>query len=429
MIKKIIIEKLFNQFNYSIELKDNGVTILTGPNGFGKSTILKSIEALNKGDLFFFEKLEFSRLDFYDVSGLNNLRLRKEKGELKINGIPIDEKILHKNIMEKARRDRYLRRISDDTWIDRRNDNVFKKIDLYEKYYNDYEFTFQIDNEIIENEIDIKDSYNNEIINLIKLMKVVSGDIRYIKEQRLYVEKNNFRMEEIQLINVIDELPNRFKSIVNEVSNEYSYKANKLDSTYPSRLFETKDGISKQEYLNKMSYMKDKFEKLKKYDISDIKIPKGVNFVDEHAKALKVYFEDFENKYEVFNSLIKKLDMFTEIINSRLKFKEIQISRADGISIIRIDDDKKISLNQLSSGEKQEIILFYELIFNIDHNVHLLIDEPEISLHIEWQLKFLDDLLRISEYKNLNVIVATHSPQIINNHWDIQIDLGEEYGK
>ena len=175
--------------------------------------------------------------------------------------------------------------------------------------------------------------------------------------------------------------------------------------------------------------MKDKFEKLKKYDISDIKIPKGVNFVDEHAKALKVYFEDFENKYEVFNSLIKKLDMFTEIINSRLKFKEIQISRADGISIIRIDDDKKISLNQLSSGEKQEIILFYELIFNIDHNVHLLIDEPEISLHIEWQLKFLDDLLRISEYKNLNVIVATHSPQIINNHWDIQIDLGEEYGK
>jgi len=82
----------------------------------------------------------------------------------------------------------------------------------------------------------------------------------------------------------------------------------------------------------------------------------------------------------------------------------------------------------LSSGEKQEIVLFYELIFGIDHNVQLLIDEPEISLHIEWQLKFMDDLLRVAKHKNLRVTVATHSPQIINNHWDIQIDLGEMYG-
>lgn len=90
--------------------------------------------------------------------------------------------------------------------------------------------------------------------------------------------------------------------------------------------------------------------------------------------------------------------------------------------------DEKLSLGQLSSGEKQEIILFYELIFESEKNIHLLIDETEISLHIEWQLKFMDDLLRIAKYKNFKVTVATHSPQIINNHWDIQIDLGEMYG-
>ena len=37
-------------------------------------------------------------------------------------------------------------------------------------------------------------------------------------------------------------------------------------------------------------------------------------------------------------------------------------------------------------------------------------------------------LLRIAEKKKFKVTVATHSPQIINNHWDIQIDLGEMYG-
>jgi ABC-type ATPase involved in cell division len=46
-----------------------------------------------------------------------------------------------------------------------------------------------------------------------------------------------------------------------------------------------------------------------------------------------------------------------------------------------------------------------------------------------WQKKFMDDLLRIIDYKGFNVIVATHSPQIINNHWDRQVDLGELYGK
>lgn len=93
------------------------------------------------------------------------------------------------------------------------------------------------------------------------------------------------------------------------------------------------------------------------------------------------------------------------------------------------ENQKQLRLNQLSSGEKQEIVLFYDLIFGTQENILLMIDEPEISLHITWQKKFMDDLLRIIIYKGINVIVATHSPQIINNHWERQIDLGELYGE
>ena len=153
-----------------------------------------------------------------------------------------------------------------------------------------------------------------------------------------------------------------------------------------------------------------------------------MKFLEEHSKALKVYFSDFEKKYKVFEELIEQLDLFTDIINSRLKFKDIRISRDEGIIVFKSNTDEQLRLDQLSSGEKQEIILFYELIFESDKNIHLLIDEPEISLHIEWQLRFMDDLLKIAEKKKFKVTVATHSPQIINNHWDIQIDLGEMYG-
>ena len=72
--------------------------------------------------------------------------------------------------------------------------------------------------------------------------------------------------------------------------------------------------------------------------------------------------------------------------------------------------------------------MFYKLIFEAPNQSLLLIDEPEISLHIVWQKIFMNDLQKVVDLKNLNVIVATHSPQIINNYWDNQIDLGELYG-
>ena len=147
----------------------------------------------------------------------------------------------------------------------------------------------------------------------------------------------------------------------------------------------------------------------------------------EFSKALKIYFDDFNEKYAVFEKFIDKLDLYTDIVNERLNFKKIYITREDGI-VVKDDNGKTIELDLLSSGEKQEIVLFYELIFETDGQLLLMIDEPEISLHIVWQRMFMRDLEKVAELGNLKVIVATHSPQIINNRWDLQIDLGELYG-
>ena len=57
----------------------------------------------------------------------------------------------------------------------------------------------------------------------------------------------------------------------------------------------------------------------------------------------------------------------------------------------------------------------------------LLIDEPEISLHIEWQMTFIDELKEIVRLNNLQAVVATHSESILDANWDIQVDLGALY--
>lgn len=415
MLSRIVYKKLFGIFDYQIELKEGGVTIITGPNGFGKSTILKSINAFYSLDIMFFSRLDYEKISFFSNIDDKPISIEKKDQEIIINGLVINVNDLQDEIIRRLRRSYYYR-IDESKWIDRRTDEIISKDDIIQSY---------IQSNYIDEEIGIP---NIEFVKLREKVKNYSGETKFIREQRLIRERVHGRNER-QTVNVIDELPEQFKKKINIVSSIYSSEANKLDSSYPNRLFETKKGITKEEYTDYLKYMNEKFEKLNKYNISDIKIlGKQVKFLEEHSKALKVYFSDFEKKYKVFEELIEQLDLFTDIINSRLKFKDIRISRDEGIVVFKSNTDEQIRLDQLSSGEKQEIILFYELIFESDKNIHLLIDEPEISLHIEWQLRFLDDLLRIAEKKKFKVTVATHSPQIINNHWDIQIDLGEMYG-
>lgn len=409
------VEKLFGRFDYDLQLNKEGLTILTGPNGFGKSTILKCIEALSKGVLgvSYYFTLDFEKIEVI----LENYKIiiQNEKDKISINGIKFSKKQFE-NVIERLDRRPYMRRIDKDTWIDRRNGNYVSTNDYFKEIYSE-------DDEIL---YELNENGSSELVREMKKIGSYIGKIYFIREQRLITEKYNSRTEQ-RMVNVINELPDKFRELVLRISNDYSRVANKLDSTYPNRLFSNEEKINEEEYRQKMFIMNEKFEKLNKYDLSNMQKSEGVVFKEEHAKALKIYFDDFDEKYKVYEDLINKLDMYTDIINSRLKFKNIKISRNEGIKIVDSENEEKtIPLNNLSSGEKQEIVLFYELIFESGNNELLLIDEPEISLHIAWQKMFMDDLLRIVKYKGINAIVATHSPQIINNHWERQIDLGDQ---
>ena len=177
--------------------------------------------------------------------------------------------------------------------------------------------------------------------------------------------------------------------------------------------------------------MQKRQDKLQKYGLAEIQNASYLNQLNQDKLKrfdveLSIYLEDANAKYKVFEPIINKLELYEDIVNEKLAFKKMVLSRTDGI-VVKTNDGSSLSLNELSSGEQEILVLFYKLIFESDVNL-LLIDEPEISLHIVWQKELLENLKSVVKLKkNIKVIIATHSPQIISHNWDLQIDLGGMY--
>ena len=260
------------------------------------------------------------------------------------------------------------------------------------------------------------------------------GPIKFIKEQRLLRKEIDdedtgyFSRKREIAIEVINEIPKKIKEEIKNVVLRYSEVSSQLDSTFPKRLFNTTIGISREDYLKELGDIIVRQEKIQDYKLLNELKYSSAEYTESYSQALRVYLQDTKQKLEVFDDLINRLDLFTEIINSKLNFKKIIISNENGLTVIK-DDGTELDTSKLSSGEQQIIVLYYELIFGVKDKLTLLIDEPEISLHVAWQRELLKDFKKIIKMKNeeLSLIVATHAPQVIDNNWDLVIDLGEQY--
>lgn len=399
------VKKLFGKFNYKFKLKKSGITILTGPNGFGKTTILKCLEAFTDIDkIEYFDKLEFEEIQININS--NSFILSKDGMNITIS-------------------------YNKDKVVNFKYAIKFHSIETRKKdSMGFYTITETFNSK--EEEVKAQKAHSGLQYILSELKKNIEK-IYYIKDDRLfnkqyvkYYKRNNSRYlfydyddDNNKYYTIIDNMPDKLKSIIDNSVNEYYNNSNKLDSTYPIRLFKNKEEITNKEFEDKKNDMNKKLAILYNYGLFSNKDEINFKFKKKYAGALKVYFDDFDKKYNIYKGLIEKLDIFTNIVNKKLYYKKIRISKKDGIQIFS-DNDNEIKLSDLSSGEKQEIVLFFEIIFSTDKSLMILIDEPELSLHVAWQEDFINDLSNIIKNKKINVIIATHSPFIIGEYKKIK---------
>lgn len=382
------IRNLYKRFNYMLDFNDEGVTILTGPNGYAKSTILHCIHALNNSDIYFFVNLEFEKIKVTYKE--RSLTIEKRDDILYINNHSYRYKYDSINLFRDRGVNREVQLISED--------NETKEKDLQE-------------------------------------MASVTEYIKLIKEQRLLREEMVFRVNgrerarRKEYEKAIDEIPKKLSRYIDKIASRYTEVATKLDSTFPYRILknEINSKLDKKKFNDLYTNMNKKIEMLNKMGISEKNENKILEFNEEDAKVFEIFFNDFDSKYEVYEPLLNKLSLFLDIINKRFTFKEVQIAENHQLIVIDKKTREQIPLSGLSSGEQEVIILFYSLLFETVEKTMVLIDEPEISLHIAWQMMFIDDLKKIVKLNKLCAVVATHSPDIIGGNRNIQIDLGEMY--
>ena len=111
-----------------------------------------------------------------------------------------------------------------------------------------------------------------------------------------------------------------------------------------------------------------------------------------------------------------------QFIHTEYNKKEICIDD-DGIVFLRTGDGHEIGIQNMSSGEKQIITFFTYLVFGLPttNQSIFIVDEPELSLHLNWQRQFVDSVLAINN--NVQLILATHAPEMIGRHRDKAIKL------
>jgi predicted ATP-binding protein involved in virulence len=215
------------------------------------------------------------------------------------------------------------------------------------------------------------------------------------------------------------------KAIQNKLA-EYASVSQSLDRTFPVRLVETMQSrpgehqLGGAELRSKLDQLEAKRARLQDAGLLDkqqdprFQVPEELQ---ETQRVLTVYVKDVEQKLSVFDDIATKIDLLKEIVNSRFSFKSMAIDKEKGF-IFNAQGGQPLSPTHLSSGEQHMLVLFSELLFRVEPNSLVMIDEPEISLHVTWQQQFLRDVQRVTELASFDVLIATHSPQIVHDRWD-----------
>ena len=335
------------------DVEINGITVIAGENNTGKSTVSKTLFSLFSGFYNLNEKISLTRLGNTRTIFLRFMEnINKESAEI-------------------------LNNVSNE--LVNNSDYKNNKTKIFELIRRNKNFI---------SEKDLKD-ITKKIIDILNIK-----DAEYLKNMVSYVLNNEFNNQ----INTIGS--NDFGEIILKIKEEE--KKIKIKS----------NEITIENKINlraKVIYIDDPFviDNLNDYKLRDVR------YLENHKENLetKLVRENTEinisEKIIIEDKLKKITEKLEEVINGKIKFNQ-------GKWIYELENNNELNLKNLSAGLKSFAIL-KRLVENgnLEEKGIVILDEPEIHLHPEWQIKFAELIVLLQKEFGMHILLTTHSPYFL----------------
>ena len=407
-ITKVSVKGLFGQLSYSIIMK-NDFSVIVGPNAIGKTTIFNLMECLLTNPQDPGAKLTnaIRLLDTpYDMFTINFAGGASVIATHQTDGLHIS----YNNMLNQRGFSETNRELSETLFlkIERSDDSALNK--LIDEHFEKL------------SRLLVNVNINHNVFYFTKVNRIndFAAFSQNLRNQYVHFRINNW--------NQIEQLIKKYETpaFVNYFSNALSKSWNTIytivyeNQTKKSPLFVEEQTVNMfDEVVSKGLYHADRGETLKlvrnyiegcvAYDPKKCRINKDSKALYDSICELHFLSTNFDYFKEQFRNLYYDDDLTikTPIIgeNGQIQFKSL----ATGVIL---------SPGQLSSGEINLAAVIFDLIFRMQEGSVLLIDEPEISLHLIWQQHFANMVLDILRFKNMEaqVIIASHSPFIASGN-------------
>ncbi|MFF8457164.1 AAA family ATPase [Streptomyces albidoflavus] len=441
-LMRVQVEGLLGHFTHVVEFEDSqDFVILYGPNGIGKTRLLELINFTFKSRILAVDRVPFetATFDFEDGTVLSLSRegqgaLFDGTGDDSVRDLVISLRIPSENEitwqMGRSRRQapvsRILRlieqevpvtRVGPDEWHDMVHEEVISRDQLIDRYGSHLPPDMR-PYELPEKMQAFFDGLESHLIETQRLLRDTPRP-----------RGVSARSMERPAKSTVEVFSQNFSEQMGKVLAQNSRTSQERDRTFPRRLLSyggvpaeaTEEAIRLR--YGQQSELRARLARIALLEQSSTDLPLPDRELEDWERlVLWTYLDDSQEKLANLQDFLERAELFTGIMNGRLEYKQLHVSR-EGFTVVS-DYGQEIPVVSLSSGEQHELVLTYDLLFNVNRGALVLIDEPEISLHVAWQQEFMNDIANIANIASLRFIVATHSPQIIHKWWSRAVSLG-----
>ena len=461
LIDYIKIYGLHNEMDISLDFSGSA-KIIIGDNGSGKTTVLNALYYILTKNFTKLIELNFKKIDF-KFKDSDSFIINKKDLYVKLDVKYINHPILKKFSKDISRSE--LSELLSHTYSSMHGDSFISEIEkvdafqklvkldkhaqedilgrlhyIVEKYMNE--------NSISKNsqhQIEFFNTKNQNNISSISetISNNVKGRVLYLPTYRRVEEaiKNfdDFDDESISKNSLIkfgmEDVEKRFKKIQRELKDSAVKLYTNLNGKMLTQLTSThkaqEEDFLKIENTDALKIVFARVGDSIERDTEDniLLLIESGDIRNERYHPLVFVLSNLLDVYEEQKETDKSIKSFIRIANKYLVKKEFIYNENNvEISIINKKSKNIVTLENLSSGEKQLLSLFSLLYLEKEDDYLVIFDEPELSLSIEWQEMLLPDMLASNKCRFL--VAATHSPFIFNNELDSVtgiIEIMKEY--